>query len=1525
MSVPVGADTAAGAEPAALTEPDAPKIEDVRDYNALPGAVLGAARQRIPAAIAPAEAPRAVAEEVRKESVMKRLVQFFMQRATPSLRRYTTATGGINSPSTWKFYPDWMPLEDQSKVVQLLGRLNRSERDKYKFTLAEVEPLSREAEAAHTYFSKTIRPVDAIALMIDDLTADYEIYEGSLRPGMTEIEHRDLMAGTGSEVARRALDWVRNNLSPKTNEEIDLQIKKDADVIAVQEAWLSDIDRVEQGRAERKEARKVRAEQAAESGYGTMDLAAKMAAADPLVALDRYLHYSVKAALNAGDLKGALRSLAATTNNADVKALANRFADLAGTTRVKVLYPGDPARNIGNNRGIYWQSPDNPERQNIIYLNGQTGMDAHTLLHEMAHAVTFNLVDMQPNHPTVKQLEQLLSRLREVAPKDQLWSGPFYGLRSVKEMVAEAYGRAGLGESDNGLRDLMKSTVYKTYTPATKELPLTNWERFKEIVGNFLRGLIGRPSKPYPRKTVSTTIEGQETGLDRFHRLVDGLLSEAPQVLPDTAMQKAIGSPLVARNVLNNAVKTAPVWNANGRKRLGGLMASAVPQPLRRAMLGLLQLDWFNDLAGKYFPQIAELKNVDDLRRGKINTLNANVKPVLEDLLAYARKSPELYNTLVAIQGQATLAEVDPTEPQSKYAGDKEKSDIWLDLNRQLTTADSTGEMRALFRKTRNVLRSYRAEIERVLKSRIKDITDDKVQQNQLFAQLMKKLDEENAIDPYFSLMRRGDYWLEYTAEDTTGAPVSVDPLGNPQRPTARFVQAFESPFALAQFRAQLEAKTDAQGNPVAWDFEENRRPISDMNREGYVPPTFVQGALNIIGSFDRADASPEERAKIDDARDAIHSMFLRLTPDHSLLKSFIKRKGTRGFMGDITPLGVIDAPLDMVQALAEKTSTLSYQLANIEYGGKIQQLINKAGETRNKLAKSAGLTLEEKSAVDAYHDEFVDRAKFAKNPQVTGAAQLARGITFNMTLGFSIAGAANNLMQIPMIGATELGGRYGMRSAMRELGFAMRALRNAGKSQKVLSYGADGRELRTLDEVDNFGSIANYFEPDENGKLQLRSDIKIPAKLRDKIADLDVLAEVMMNNGMLVASMSQEMLEAESGWLHRINRWGGFLMHHAERFNRQSMAVAAYNLELAKINGRASPEAKLAAAMKAVEITERVNGTIGASTAPRLAQSAVGSVVFMFKRFGLHMARYIIGTANQALRGASPEDRAVARYQIVGMLGATALFAGVQGLPFFSELMTLFNLFFTEDDEERPEVLVQKFLGEPYYHGALNYLLGIEIASRISMSGLIFRENKIEKDQSVLYDLFEMFGGPAVGVFMNTERGIDLLSQGELYRGVETMMPSAIKSIMKAVRFQTEGATTLRGDEIVPLTPVDIVRQVIGYTPEAYARQQERVSGAKRIDEAVRDKKRKLLRKYNLALREGDFADVREILKEMREFSRRYPEDAISSETLERSARSFQQRSEEMISGVSFTNSGRARAEQYIGGFEEDTSLWGT
>lgn len=1563
MSVPDGAAVSTGEQPAALTPARQLIPGTITPVDPSTLQPTGKPRMERSEVYAPIkQGPAKVSRDIQEQAALADLVRAYVARTTPEYRNQTGTGGGINSKTKFNEVKEWTTLEDKLVVLGLL----------------ESTPTSPQEKAAKLYFSKTIRPSDALDMMIDDLTAAYTLYNNTIRSTGARSADPDfeLKKDTGSGPAALALEWVRDgNLDDATVDRLNFKIALDAKATQNLKNWSKD-DRVVEGRAAEIRAKEntliesylsgyftpgspdaVRAAElieqranAAERARDAADLAKlaqtktkntkakakRLAATDrevssikkelirgnPLAALDQRLHYSVKAALERGDLKGALLALSETTSNANLSKLAARFAELTGTTRVKVLYPGDPAKNIGSARGAYWAAPagSDPEQTNIIYLNGQIGMDVHVLMHEMAHAVTAGARYLQPNNPVLKQLEALRKDIMKQSGRSADLDA-FYGLTNLAEFIAEGFGRVGFGETDSGLLDLMKRTNIYTEVGYQRQLPLNAAQRFKEIVGNFLRSLVGLPSKPYPRKTEYDTKTVKENAMDQFQRLVDGILSEAPQVISDSVFQKAVSSPMVARNVLNNAIQNAPVWDRAGREKLSDMMQASVPTPLRRMLLGLLHLDWFDDLAGKYFPEIRELKVIDDLRRGELVRLVDMSKPVHADLQDYATKQPEMMSRLAAIQGRATLEQVDPTRPVSTYGADQDKVRAWHELNRDLNQGGP--EMRALFQTVRNMMASYRTEIKAVLADRVKALSDDVAMQNQLVSRLMAKLDEGNVIDPYFSLMRKGDFWLSYTSEDTTGEALLVDPAaGTMKRPTAQFVQAFESVWEREQFKTKLAATKDADGNDIAWDVEEFMRPVTYVKGQT-VPSAFVQGAINIVTGMVKPGATTAEQDQANEAISAIQDMFVRFTPEHSLMKSFTQRKGTRGFIGDITPLNVVDSPLDIVNALAEKSSSLAYQLANMKYGAKIQALRNRAKATEKTLNKSSSLTAAEKVAVQAYLEEFDARADFAQSPNVSKTAQVARGVTFGMTLGFNVAGAANNLMQIPMIGMPELAGRYSLSGAVREIGSASRLLMNAGKTYKVMSYGPDGSVQRELSGVDNFGSIANYFEVDAAGNYVLRTDKKIPAKLRQKLANMDVLVEALSVNGMLSNSMAQEMLETEAGWGQKINKWSGFLMHHGERFNRQTMAIATYNLELGNIKGPISKEAKVAAAKKAIEITERVNGSIGATTAPRFAQGSVGSIVFMFKRFGLQMARYILNTANQALRGKDKVERDIARWQITGILGTTALFAGVQGLPFFGELMSLINLIFTDDDEESAEVILQKYLQEPFYNGALNYLTGAEIASRISLSGLIFRENKIEKDQSLLYDMVETLGGPAVGVFMNAERGVGLLSQGETYRGIEAMMPSVIKSAMKSVRYGTEGATTLRRDEIVPMSNMDLAMQFLGYTPGVYARTQERVSGQKRIDEAVRVEKRKLYRKYYLAYLEGDFEELRSIVKDMQEFSRKNPEEQITGEKLSQSLNSNIQRSKEMIGGVSFSPNFRPRAVQELSEFDEDTSLW--
>jgi hypothetical protein len=59
-----------------------------------------------------------------------------------------------------------------------------------------------------------------------------------------------------------------------------------------------------------------------------------------------------------------------------------------------------------------------------------------------------------------------------------------------------------------------------------------------------------------------------------------------------------------------------------------------------------------------------------------------------------------------------------------------------------------------------------------------------------------------------------------------------------------------------------------------------------------------------------------------------------------------------------------------------------------------------------------------------------------------------------------------------------------------------------------------------------------------------------------------------------------------------------------------------------------------------------------------------------------------------------------------------------------------------------------------------------------------------------------------------------------------------------------------------------------------------------KRIDRNIAERKSNILRTRYLALREGDFDEVRDLNEEIMDFNGRHPESAITGETITRSTR---------------------------------------
>jgi hypothetical protein len=351
-------------------------------------------------------------------------------------------------------------------------------------------------------------------------------------------------------------------------------------------------------------------------------------------------------------------------------------------------------------------------------------------------------------------------------------------------------------------------------------------------------------------------------------------------------------------------------------------------------------------------------------------------------------------------------------------------------------------------------------------------------------------------------------------------------------------------------------------------------------------------------------------------------------------------------------------------------------------------------------------------------------------------------------------------------------------------------------------------------------------------------------------------------------------------------------MFHQGERMNRNISGIAAYDLKLeAILKGRpvssATEKEMQDAADYAIEAIELTNSGSMAETAPRISQGNIGSVLFMYKRFGISMLYLQYRMLRQALKAGNlnKEERNIAKRQILGLFFTSGAIAGIRGMPMVGPIIWLWNMT-KDEDEEDADTILQNYVGEGPFNGILNYTFGLDIAPRIGMTDLLFRSLPNQESTSLADTAFNM-AGPIAGIANRVYQGWDLMREGEIYRGAERMLPAPIANGMKAYRYVGEGATTLRGDPITEdIGPGHSFGQLLGFAPAGYTRQLERNALDKRVDRNISETRTRLMRKYYIAMRELDFNTMMDMQQEMLEFSLEHPEVAITSDTIEASVR---------------------------------------
>jgi len=1491
-------------EPIALPKIETPKRETKKKATAKKPVRRVAAKKKL-VSDAPAALPESTTtpKQVTTKDSAKKKTTSTTRKVTPVLeaKKTTPALAPTRAEAdkqlTERFDQQPEPVrqfaaQTSQEFSAIVGKERTTPNDKLKIlTLLTQGTTARDklGRAVATYLGKVPRPTDGLYMAIFDVANVTSQFRKTPDTPQAEV---DFFQGMGNKPAQQVLDWAKANLSPETNKWIDETLAKEireiqriestdyVEMFRKRDAALAAKEMAEQAQIEAEMRQDVRA---------NLDALARMfekkLARGSVMGLDVPLHPGVRGLLRAGNLKGALRALSATTPDKRIAQMANKLAKVVGETKVEVVKDlktaaGEPVAGLFD-----------PET-NTIKLDSEIGMNPHVLLHEMTHgAVSATLSNK--NHPMTRQLTKLFE---DVKP----YLDTAYGAKDVDEFVSEAMSNPEF-----------QAKLAKINPNGTEVNAL---QRFFNSAGNFLRKLVGMQ----PKK-----IESAQTAADR---LVDGILAPAPQFrnaneLPMNSTAKGVKEEMKGIDDTQKALhlpltdKFREEW-ADGMfdslSSLGGelttiklklLDSQALSDVAKRAdtKLGKLALE-FHELMER---QTGSISRADDFVRGQVKV----VDKWIASLGGIKEKQKNLNDLIYSQEYGATIYQVDPTKPRSTY---KDKTDesgnslekVW-DAQRKDWNALGPDGQKA-YRTMRDLYRDLYGKLKDAINGRIDAaLRDNPDAAAELKKEVFAKLFDGNTLDVYFPLLREGPYKLEFQYKDSAV-----------KSENAKYVfQMFDSKRQRDRVLTELKKDPKVISNTVKGmdgDFK-----TSDFNNAP--SSSFVKQVLDSLSANNVDDTVQSE----------IMRLFIDALPESSFAKSLQKRKGTPGYMQDA------------VYAMKSKGFDLGMQVEKLKYNALIQSMEVRLNELEVPDYKGAsawigGVGAGKDLQFNTIREEIKIRMNFAKyGAKMKGVERYVR--TFNQTafvgtIGFNTASAMVQTAQTPMFTYPMLGARYGYKKTYNEI-------------MNAVSFviGARGYGETILEKISVAHGLDAYYDITDNGDFVVKKDKDIPAERLKELERMAPLVRMASERGHLKQSYTLAALGHQEGGKARrtdtaarklaaVLDWAtgisAMLFNQAERFNRQVTMVASYNLALERIAAdnpkMPTAEQQNLAAVEALFDTQEYNGGSTLETAPRITQEGIGRVAGMYKTYGLRMYYTMFKSARDLLALESDaETRKIAAKQIAAVHLSSLFFAGVHGVPLYGAVQLLADLLLFDDDKDDTNAIVRNAVGEGWYKGAFNQILdevgmGADVASRIRLTGLILQENRFNPDPSAEEFVGYYIGGPALSVAKRTGRGLVDLYNGEMQRGVENLLPVGFANAYKVLgRYQQDGGIyTRRTDPIYDdMTGGELFTQFLGFAPAEYIRIQEENQRLKRIDIAISNQRSSLTRKYYIAARQMDWAEIGRLEREIQKFNSEHPSFELTTDSINSSLKQHMKSSEEMYNGMSLSPAMRRVAEDQLYG----------
>jgi len=1472
-----------------------------------------------------------------------------------------TITTGALVTSAYATPKDGKPREPSQAIRDVVRDINDNKLRPAALILKQMigTKVSAQAQAAITYLTNQNRTTFGDALR--DLAFDLAYFE---------INRKHYGAGStfyreGGEYAQDFRAWIAANLDPATLELLDELVaenKQNAEAKKQYRKAKAEYNKqlknqVAEGRKAEKNAAKLpkaprrnkakdrlsqmQEEAETEAGEGEEVLSpTQQVNLENIPSLEILydVHPSIVRELEKGNTRKALELLAQTKNNKYYAELAQRLLDTGFTAKTRLI-EADALESLSNDPRVKESLNERLDTLRdlvvALYPQEQQASIISDLKSGKLRNLVFALDTMQDTLSSNKGTEsnqQLLDSVVDLVNEEFAWDGKYDPASdtivmrqgsgkltnhlllhetvhaAASHLIDNAESLVGVqrqgyerlvelfeysknmmsqqGVTDNpfyGLQDLHEfvsealtnpklQAVLRSYRYKASSLSL--WNRFTKSISDMFKVKPGEPSNVMVE--VMLAADAMMAGT----MSLEGMnVTTGPKAMATKGPRRRTTVPKGLPNQPSTIRRwmMADTWTNGKMRELRSLNAGA-----RKAYLGMLTLRQINDLVGGRIKQIGNFINVTEQFLSKKSQILKESGDISRKWERLQSADPDMSRQLGVVMHSATILEIDPDKPtRAQRINNAKLMNEWRALS---------PEARTIYREVRDFYERRYSNYKRLMNRRIIQMRQLGVSEATIL-EIRNEFEKGKRAGPYFPLMRFGRFWYQ---------------VGKGQN---REYYMFESEAARDMHRDELLKQNPSLSATIGQNIGNNYQQQMDFHaRES----SFLRSAFAGVDSMDMTGLTQAEAdARRAELKDNLYQTYLANQPDRSMRNAFVHRNSIAGYSEDA------------LRSFSASSFNMAYQMSRFEYSPEMFSQLDAARlQIKERFTPGAAFDpalVRENDELRDYVDEIDKRLGEILNPTDTG-----KWVSGLSNIGFiyyltSIGSALVNVMGGAMIGVpTLIGQQVRSNPKMGYTEATARVLYNTSKTMAQI--------------------IATGFGIESGGRV-IDSKLLSPSLDRSKtMSSVDRAAyNRFVADGLIdiTAAYDQSGLASNptseyNSIPNRAMQVVAYTFHHAERFNREIIAMSAFRTAYEKYNaameaskqytdaitrlntaiqtGNSKDELSISrelsgmrramfstAIAEAKDLTNRSMFDYSAPNKPRFLQSPIARVVLQFKQFPQQMTFFLARNAWNTIGKLPEAEKREARARFVGTMGMAGIFSGITGLWGFSTVAFIVEAVaqMTAGDDDEPFDFELEFtdwavntfgknMGTMVSRGIGN-AAGVDLHSRLKLDGMWFRDGRNNLDAEAQVEAF-LVGilGPTVGLLPTAARAVDLYKTGHADRAIETMLPGFAKQPMVAIRYAQEGARTLQGELMKKdFTPFELMMQSLGIRPADLAEIQFRNIKVKGQEQTILKKRDNALNIFGLTVMTNDEEGIQEAIQNIVKFNTKYPTLAIDIDTI--------------------------------------------